>query len=235
MQQFIEPIAGILRDPRFGCPEVTGLMHQDGEIVGERYPQTDNLFSTDWIVFPHADILNAGAKSRFFDAGGTCFGDSLRFFLETYHAHGIVFDEVYVWEIQKQDVEAYWKDIPQEERAFWEPRLTFYNGIGISPNQTSEHNPVSRIFKDCAPEDFCVFKLDIDVPNLEWNLVEQLMALATNVPEGALKCDEFYFEHHVRNMVMQPHWGTAVMGTFADTYSLLDQLRRLGIRAHSWV
>lgn len=214
--QYIEPLAGILRDPRFAC---------NGRDTAQ------DLFSLDWLVFPSKDILTAGAKARFYDAGGSTFGDALHMFLKIYKAHGIVFDEVYVWEFNKQGNESYWRGVDAKIRAFWEPRVTFYDGIGVTAEKDSEHNPVSRIFGSCAPQDFCSFKLDIDTPQVEFPLVQQLLSTPA---ETQAKLDEFFFEHHVEGF-MQGWWGSAVNGTFTDSYRLFAELRKLGVRAHSWV
>jgi len=213
--QFIEPLAGILRDPRAGC-----------------FGGWSKEMSVDWLVFPSSQGLTAGAKARFYDAGGSHFNDAMRFFLQTYSDHGIVFDEVYAWEMNKQGVETYWSGVAPETRAFWEPRLTFYDGVGVTAAKDSEHNPVARIFKSCAPEDFCAMKLDIDTPSVELPLVQQLL----NTPdETKVKLDEFFFEHHVHGVMQKHGWGQKVAGTFADSYKIFGDLRKLGVRAHSWV
>lgn len=214
LPQFIEPLAGIMRDPRVGC-----------------YDDWKKLMSVDWLVFPSSQALGAGAKARFYDAGGSRFTDAMQFFLKTYSQHGIVFDEVYAWEAQKQGYENYWTGVAPETRAFWEPRLTFYDGTKVSAEKDSENNPVARIFKSCAPEDFCAMKLDIDTPSVELPLVQQFL----NTPdETKAKLDEFFFEHHVHG-VMQRNWKQKVAGTFADSYKIFGDLRKLGVRAHSWV
>jgi len=215
LPQFIEPLAGILRDPRFGCDDMSIEM----------------LFSVDWLVLPDAQAHSSDSKSRFYDAGGSTFKEALQFFLQTYSGKGILFDEVYVWEFKKQGAEAYWEGTDAKTRAFWEPRVSFYDGIPVSAEQGSEHNPVERIFSNCAPDDFCVFKLDIDTPQVELPLIEQLLG-APNKTQSAL--DEIFFEHHVQG-VMQQWWGAAVRGTFADSYKIFGDLRKLGVRAHSWV
>lgn len=214
LPQFIEPLAGIMRDPRAGCYD----------------DNWKKLMSVDWLVFPDVKASNY-TKARFYDAGGSHFKDSLHFFLKTYSDHGIVFDKVFAWEFQKQGVETYWNGVDSETRAFWEPRLTFYDGIGVTADKDSEHNPVSRIFKDCKPDDFCVMKLDIDTPKVELSLVQQFLHTPD---ETKAKLDEFFFEHHVHG-VMQRSWGNKVAGTFADSYKIFGDLRKLGVRAHSWV
>jgi hypothetical protein len=214
--QYIEPLAGILRDPRFQCP---GIEHRD-------------LFSVDWLVFPNRRVLTQGGKSRFFDAGGSVFGDALVFFLETYRGHGIIFDEVYVWEYKAQGKERYWYGVEPQVRSFWEPRLWFYDGIGVTAEKNHRHNPVHRIFTACEAKDFCAFKLDIDTPQIELPLVQQLLDAPRNTMASL---NEFFFEHHVSG-VMAPWWGSVnVSGTFADSYKIFSRLRGLGVRAHSWV
>lgn len=218
LPQFIEPLAGILRDPRFACHPYDDDYH--------------HLLSVDWLVFPGSrGLLSPGTKARFYDAGGSHFADALYFFLETYKGHGIIFDEVYVWEHLKQGTEEYWSRTPPEIRAFWEARVTFYNGIGVVAKENSPNNPVSRIYKDCKPEDFCVFKLDIDVESIESPLTQQLLQMQD---ETKAKLDEFFFEHHVQGP-MAPWWGSGWDGTFADSYNLFSRLRNMGVRAHSWV
>jgi len=207
---FIEPLAGILRDPRFDCdPKVS-------------------VFSKDWLVFPGA---HATGSKMFFDAGGSTFGEALDFFTKSYKAGGNVFDKLFVWEARKQGTENYWAGVSPETRAFWEPRTSFFDGVPVSAEVGHEHNPVSKMYSSCKPEDYCVFKLDIDTPSVELPLVEQLLG---NPQETRAKVDELFFEHHVHG-VMQKYWGSAVNGTFADSYDLFGGLRRLGVRAHSWV
>jgi len=215
LPQFIEPLAGILRDPRFGC-------FQRNDI---------SVFSVDWLVFADSQSLNPGAQARFYDAGGSTFQEALKFFLQTYKDHGIIFDKVYVWEYHKQGTESYWSGTPSAIRRFWESKVEFYDGVGVVADKNSKDNPVSRIFNDCAAQDFCAFKLDIDTPAIEWPLVQQLVDMQS---ETKAKLDEFFFEHHVSG-VMQKYWGAGVNGTFADSYQLFSTLRHMGVRAHSWV
>lgn len=214
--QYIEPLAGLLRDPRALCPEW----------------KQSFVMSVDWLVFADSKILNSGITSRFYDAGGTKFKDALDFFLGTYKKKGITFDEVYVWEINKQGVESYWQGVDPATRAFWAPRLTFYDGVGVTAEIGSNNNPVSLIYKNCAPNDFCAFKLDIDTPSVEFALVQQLL----NTPnETTAKLDEMFFEHHVHGLMQANGWGNGVQGTYQDSYNIFSRLRHLGVRAHSWV
>merc|ERR1711957_101656 len=125
---YIEPLIGVLRDPRVFCN------HSDVFI-----------FSVDWIVFPDAHTLIPGGKSRFYDAGGSTFKEALDFFLETYTNHGIVFDEVYVWEAQKQGATSYWHGVSADTRSFWESRLKFFDGVLVNADSESGNNPVAHL------------------------------------------------------------------------------------------
>jgi len=212
--QYLEPLAGVLRDPRVIC-----------EPFDEH-----NFFGIDWLVM--ADYKNYPSGKRvFFDAGGTRFMDAMRFFVSIYDRRGLTFDEIYAWEAVPQGIEGYWENTPPELRQKWEPKLTFYDGIPITADPNSHENPVKRILEKCKPEDFCAFKLDIDTPSVEFPIIEQLMAS----PAPAAVLDEFFFEHHVHGVMENWGWDKDVNGTFADSYRIFTQLRQMGIRAHSWI
>lgn len=219
LPEYIEPLAGILRDPRFPCKV-------------PRDPKTDLLeFSIDWLLVADSGGLKGGTK-RFFDAGCTHFSDALTFFSSQYQKRGIVFDEVYAWEANHQDYEQFWTDVSPEVREFWEPRVHFYNGIPVSAELGSENNVVEKIYDMCGPTDFCAFKLDIDTPQVELPLVQQLLA---NPDRTRASLNEFFFEHHVHGIMQEYGWGDTVSGTISDSYRIFTELRNMGVRAHSWI
>jgi len=218
--ELLEPLAGILRDPRFICDST----------------DFDREFSIDWLVLADDGRLSptsefGTAKSILFDAGGSRFMDSMQFFTSHYEQRGIVFDRIYVWEASRQGIEAYWSGTPPEVRHKWEERLTFYDGVPVTTDADGEHNPPRRILADCRPEDFCAFKLDIDTPSVELAIVKQLLAS----PAVTSVLDEFFFEHHVYGLMQQYGWGSDVNGSFRDSYKMFTQLRKMGVRAHSWI
>lgn len=223
--QYLEPLAGLLRDPRLLCEGASFV------------------FSVDWLLFADASLLQPGARRVFLDAGGSRFADALGFFLAEYRARGIEFDEVVVWEAQPLTEEDYWAGTAPEVRAAVASRLTLHLGQPVVAENGARHNPIARLEELCQPSDFCVFKLDIDRPALEARLVEQLADLARR--RGPL-ADEFFFEHHVRGAIehfgKRYGWGWVYIkpeetptDTFADSYALFSRLRQLGIRAHSWI
>eukprot|EP00928_Gymnodinium_smaydae_P054655 TRINITY_DN38384_c0_g1_i1.p1 TRINITY_DN38384_c0_g1~~TRINITY_DN38384_c0_g1_i1.p1 ORF type:complete len:709 (+),score=63.71 TRINITY_DN38384_c0_g1_i1:42-2168(+) len=219
--QLIEPLASVLRDPRLVCE-------------GARY-----LHTVDWLLFADGSLLEKDGRKIFFDAGGSKFADALNFFLVEYEARGIRFDKVYVWEAKKQGVESYWSGTPLHVRKSWEPFVTFFDGVPVSDEKESPHNPVSKLWNTCDPRDFCVLKLDIDRPTMELNLIAQVKA---NTRERGHLIDEFFFEHHVLGIMERYAWrgtwnvaGERSNETLVDSLRLFASLRSLGIRAHSWI
>lgn len=214
--QLIEPLAGILRDPRFPC----------------RGYEPGLEFSIEWLLMADRSVFQAHGKKLFFDAGGTHFSDATLFFATHYEERGILFDHIYVWEASKQREANYWKDVSADIRAKWEPRVTFYNGVPVTAEPGHEHNVVERIHKMCGKDDFCAFKLDIDTPSVELPLVQQLLA---QPKQTSVALDEFFFEHHVHGTMQHHGWGENVNGTFADSIGIFTKLRQMGVRSHSWI
>jgi hypothetical protein len=81
-----------------------------------------------------------------------------------------------------------------------------------------------------TPNDYIVIKLDIDVPEIEKTLIDQLV----NEPRIRLLVDEMFFEQHVNVKAMWKLWGTDNSLTMLDTYRLFGYLRSKGVRMHSW-
>ncbi len=76
-----------------------------------------------------------------------------------------------------------------------------------------------------------IVKLDIDTPDLEGPLVEQLLA----DPHLLSLVVEFHFEHHVSLPDMRPWWHNNVSSMKVDgSMALFRKLREAGVRAHSW-
>lgn len=197
----------------------------------------------DWLVLGHSRwwvpqvAPGVAAQSRqaiFFDAGASMFNETLSWFLDAYKARGILFDHVYAWEKTPIDIVQYASLVPVS----WAKKLNFYN-IGVSTNPSDKiHNPVSLLFRLCAPRDYCVFKLDIDNPRMENMLVDQLTRelVRRQKTGGEPILDEFFWEHHVKGMMECHGWGECVSNeTFVESYARFARLRELGVRAHSYI
>ncbi len=66
-----------------------------------------------------------------------------------------------------------------------------------------------------------------DSPDIELPLFDQLLQYAALI-------DEFAFEHHTTTPPMRMFWAGHRAGTLADSYQKFLQLRKTGVRAHSW-
>merc|ERR1712192_102229 len=88
---------------------------------------------------------------------------------------------------------------------------------------------LSKVFNHVA---HVVFKLDIDSKAVETAVVDYLLKW-----DHVQVLDEFLWEHHVDNYLMASNWqGSQDMSrTIADSYQYFLKLRKLGVRAHSWV
>ena len=73
------------------------------------------------------------------------------------------------------------------------PESVKYTGHYLHTGVGDADNPLTFIKHLTKPEDFVVFKLDIDSLLVGFALVKQLMA----DPQLLELVDEFYFEHHV--------------------------------------
>ena len=119
----------------------------------------------------------------------------------------------------------------QEESFYPDGVLHFYN-VGVTDVIGAQHNPLNLIKQICKPEDFVVFKLDID-SKFEINIVNQLL----NDTELLALVDDFYYEHHVRNDVMRMHGLGKTSNqryTLKAWYDMVTRARRQGLRMHFW-
>ena len=84
-------------------------------------------------------------------------------------------------------------------------------------------------------------QVDIDNSELEKEFINQVIEM----PEVASRVDELFWEHHVLQHPLSNTAGRAwrkregemetATDTLADSYRIFQELRRLGIKAHSWV
>ena len=171
---YIEPLADVLRSPFFWCfrastrlafPRIgrpddrkTGCGSEPGGCP--KY----NLMSTDYLLLPPGEEVEAarpGGRKFFFDLGCTTYnrgsggeGDSMKWFMDTYKARGVVFDHVYAWEMVHIDPQHYWGSVP-DDMTF---KLVFYNVPAMS-EIGHKHSPITHILKRTRPEDYVVLKV----------------------------------------------------------------------------
>ena len=175
-------------------------------------------------------------RAFLFDLGASLYrsglgGSSQDFFVESYAARGIHFDRILAWEPKPYPDQKIIDAMPNHVYDV----ASFFN-VGVSADPEARINPLRTLRSITRPSDLVVLKIDIDSPEIEERLLQQI------VEDSSLssRVDELYYEDHVH---MHPfmHGGPWQGGqnrtkrTLIDSYALFGQLRRLGIRAHSWV
>ena len=146
--------------------------------------------------------------------------------IKLYQKFGFYFDHIYAYEITPGNAAELYKSLPAE----W---LASYHWInaGIETDPTSALNPLRMLIENYEPEDFVVLKIDVDNPEVELSIVNQI--LKNEALHGLI--DQLYFEHHVRLEELRVPWGPSVRGSVSDSLILFHELRSKGISAHFWV
>ena len=108
--------------------------------------------------------------------------------------------------------------------------------ISSSIASSSAQSPFipSVIRQTASKEDYVLFKLDIDSGHVEKGTVDHLLSPDNDDLEYI---DEFFWEQHVDNYIMNRAWGDTIdkSMTIEDSYHYFLRLRQQGVRAHSWV
>lgn len=212
IEESIEPLASVLRDPRGVCdgfpPEDIGSLKF--LILGK-----------PWVPKQKIVLIDFGA-SLWASGGGRA---SQNWFWEEYLKIGFEFQGMYMFEVTHHSLPEIYNPVPRDLL----PRFHYYN-FPISPEPNAQFH--AWTFVDNIPrrgDEYVAVKLDIDTQDVEEKLVEELISpgYADRVPH------EFFFEHHVGIPEMQKFWGKC-RGTVQDTYKIFLNLRQKGVRAHAW-
>jgi hypothetical protein len=226
IEQLIEPLVGILRDPLTICaqlrPVVGVFAPGEGVIQAKRYLLPEIAPGGEPVRYM---LMDLGASVY---SGWASDSDAIgaKWFVEHYAKHHIYFDRIVSFEATHQTPDQIFGTVPAELLG----RYTYIN-MPVSSSQTSAFNPWNVLVQTFTKQDYVIVKLDIDAPEIERQLVVQLISNKT-IRELV---DEFYFEHHVNSAAMNPYWGTENSEhTMVQSYALFKNLRMHGIRAHSW-
>lgn len=238
----IEPLAGFLRHPFHVCVKKMSMVASKEYLLPAwRY-----------------ELLPAPPRTFFFDCGASLYnkgsgGASQRWFVDSYAKRGLAFERILAWEFTNHTDKEIRQHLPPDllshTSIYRDPaeaaagcctadRLSYFN-FGIDGQPGSVRNPLVHLRALARPEDFVVFKLDVDSPSIELAIIEQLVADRST----ASLIDDFYWEHVVKNTPMDHFgWGHDLRRmpisqhqTLADSYSYFGRLRSMGVRAHSWV
>eukprot|EP00798_Chlamydomonas_sp_ICE-L_P006789 gene6789-30754_t len=171
---------------------------------------------------------------------------------ELQHAYqkkrGITFDRLLMWEAGVVDPWGIFKVVPPELQHAYQaggvdpwgifkavpPELQHayqYFNVPVGTDFTNEGNPLNIMKRIVKPEDFMVFKIDIDNSDVETKIVDYIMSDSL-LP---FLIDEMFYEHHVNFHLMNKYWGTDNSPTHIDdSYRIFLSLRKKGIRMHGW-
>jgi len=234
----MEPLIGMLRDPRTSCPQHGSMFRPTLE---DGLTQHDLVELKPWVILDPAIAtvaqvftpkLHAGLRQApyrralLFDMGGSRWNDvaGSRWITTKLAGMGLSFEHIYVWEMKLTIQKGYFEGAGAEMLS----RMHFFNWP-VTGTVGDTDNPFTILKTVATKEDFVVVKLDIDFPAVEMPLVQQLL----NDPELSSLVDEFSFEHHVNVPDMARWWGTDLPGNLRSSYSIFRQIREKGIHAHS--
>lgn len=226
-EEYIEPLVSHLRFPLSHCIK----SHPDEE-------EFKHHFTTfrGWIIPPPPGVRRD--KTIYFDAGASSWdkgpgGPSLKYFYKMWKRHDLEFDEIYAYEMATTK-EAFYHSLPGNVKD-----RTHYQqcAISSSPTDDSDLHPFlpAVIQRTTSPNDYVIFKLDIDSPDVEDGSILSILE-----DPASSNIDELFWEHHIRGNYLMKEWSAGQNAQLADvslreSYELFLRLRQNGIRAHSWI
>ena len=224
----IEPLASYLRHP------ITTKCFTDvpGLSPGLPVRPYNDEHDKDYLVVAPLPKTTHNERKFYFDLGCSTYdaglgGASLSWFIDTYASQGIEFDRIFAWEMTRVDPKTFWKHVPERVKR----KLSYFN-IPVVASAGSPDNPLEYILKETTPSDFVVLKIDIDHPETEIALIQRIL----DEPRLALLIDEMFWEHHTEFSPMSSGWANFPMPDDQEmSYNYFEQLRKMGIRIHSWV
>jgi hypothetical protein len=242
--QQIEPFVGLLRDPLTICPIFNKtipsrfVQSEDDAMQSKRFlllaPSSPYFNLTP--IGPIAPwIYQKDGQKILFDIGSSYFNGLMdinkvgsatgaRWFYEYFRKNSLQFDRIIAFERGDLIPAIVWEQIPED-------LLPVYTLINVAVESTGKYNPLKMLKYLAKPQDYVIFKLDIDAFDLEKTFIEQIVE--NEVFHSLI--DEIFFEMHVTVNEMIPIWQfTAGPLKLKDAYVLFSKLRKLGIRMHAW-
>lgn len=219
----IEPLVGYLRHPLYHC--LGGPAH----LVDKDYM----FILHKNFLFPSVKQQSAISTNYLFDLGASTYltgggGASQSWFVESYRQRGIELDRIMAWEVMKMTPEEVFKEYPNDVVE----KVSYFN-LPADPKLIGKMSPVRMMKAIVRPQDFLTMKVDIDNDEVELAIIQSFQNDVTVTD----LIDEFFFEHHVSSHPVE-HMGwinkTRLMN-ITQSYQLFTDLRKKGIRAHSWV
>lgn len=218
---WVEPLGGILRDPREPCKR-----HSQGDWT----PHNADVQSKDFLLFDKSLSKLSHKRVLFFYLGSSKYNfhmPGMSWFYPKYKSEGLRVTDLFAWERTPRPGLEYFDGMPNELAA----STHFYN-FGVVANVDDVQNPVQVLKTIAHPDDYVIFKLDIDNTPIEEAIVESMLA----DPLALALIDDFFWEHHVNQIDMNPIWSTTygLSNSIKDSIVYLRKFRDKGVRAHSW-
>jgi hypothetical protein len=236
---YIEPLAGMLRHPLIcngqHVRNYTYVLHKQYLLIDEwAMHHNDRFVAESRHSRSKSQRGDHQVRSFYFDLGASTWDAGLgsasqNWFYYTYHQRCIDFDRFLMWEVKGHRPRAIFGQLPGPVK----PRYHWYN-VPASTKEGSWDNPLTHVLSETNEDDFVMVKIDIDSPAVELALIHQII----RTPALAARIDELYFEHHVNVEIMGKDWWH-LPPTYPEyqnaSLEMFSALRRIGIRAHSWV
>jgi len=229
--EYIEPLISHLRFPLANCIKFLPY--------GEDWAPRNHWYALEnraWVITPPADLKNRLSSLRYWDAGASDWasgmgGSSLKYFYEQWKRRGNQFDEIYAYEMTTTS-EDFYNTVPLDVKD-----RVHYKQCAVVSEPKEEKLPdspfiPSAIKRDSSPNDYVLFKLDIDSPVIEHGSINFILEDEENT------IDELVWEHHVAGNYLMTEWGKAehqAQFTLRESYELFLRMRQKGIRGHSWI
>jgi len=216
---FLEPLLPTMRHP--GWCKGRGIMDL-GYLVHDFYTMCRNIKPASRII-----LVDVGA-SLIFHGNDDTTAPSI-YLISKFRQFGFYFDHIYAFEATPQDHNEVYQRVLND----LVPAYHWMN-IPVQSNKSSYLNPLRMILHEFEEDDLVLVKVDIDTPDLELNLVNQLFSQENDEGQRLSRLiDHFYFEHHVAAEEMWM-WDSA-NGTVKESLILFQSLRKNGISSHYWV
>ena len=157
--------------------------------------------------------------------------NQLLFFIEVYihklyGKFGFHFDHIYAYEATETQPAKVFEQVPNDLMASFH-----WINVGVSADIGSKLNPFVTLLDNFKKDDFVVVKLDIDSPEIENNLANQLR----NDTKISDLVDVFYYEHHVKQKELAGYWRSKMFCSVGGSLQLMSALRAKGVSSHYWV
>jgi len=213
----IEPLTGPLRHPHF-CTDLQFTLSKEYM-----------FFSDPWLVQQSPEPV----RFLYFDAGASTWtsgggGASQNWIVMEFASRWcMTIAGIWAWEVTTLDTNLVFSQIP----TCLAPVYHWYN-VPVTPERSGSSNIWRHVEAMATPEDFVVVKIDIDNAPIETLLLQQL----ASTKSLQLLVDEMFFEHHVNFQPICNNWGVCQDSTtYKSSLELFTNLRKAGIRIHSWV